>query len=76
MELNFYAPHVPIEDKPNLVEKYKSKRTKNNFKGLPEDEYAAMVENIDYNVGKLIAHLKATGLDKNTIVILQATMVG
>jgi arylsulfatase A len=69
MELNFYAPHVPIEGKPNLVEKYKSKRAKNNFKGLPEDEYAAMVENIDYNVGKLIAHLKATGLDKNTIVI-------
>jgi arylsulfatase A len=69
MELNFYAPHVPIEGKPNLVEKYKNKRAKNNFKGLPEDEYAAMVENIDFNVGKLIAHLKATGLDKNTIVI-------
>jgi arylsulfatase A len=69
LELNFYAPHVPIEGKPVLVEKYKSKRTKNNFKGLPEDEYAAMVENIDFNVGKLIAHLKATGLDKNTVVI-------
>jgi arylsulfatase A len=69
LELNFYSPHVPIEAKPSLVEKYKNKRAKNNFKGLPEDEYAAMVENIDYNVGKLIAHLKATGLDKNTIVI-------
>jgi arylsulfatase A len=68
LELNFYAPHVPIEGKPILVEKYKNKRVKNNFKGLPGDEYAAMVENIDYNMGRLIAHLKATGLDKNTIV--------
>jgi arylsulfatase A len=69
MELNFYAPHVPIEGKPNLVEKYKNKRTKTGYKGLPEDEYAAMVENIDYNVGRLIKHLKALNLDKKTIVI-------
>jgi arylsulfatase A len=69
VELNFYAPHVPIEGKPSLVEKYKNKRAKNNFKGLPEDEYAAMVDNIDMNIGKLMAHLKASGLDKNTIVI-------
>jgi arylsulfatase A len=69
LELNFYAPHVPIEGKPSLVEKYKKKRAKNEFKGLPENEYAAMVDNIDMNIGKLIAHLKATGLDKNTIVI-------
>jgi Sulfatase/TonB dependent receptor len=69
MELNFYAPHVPIEGKPSLVEKYKNKRTKTGYKGLPEDEYAAMVENIDYNVGRLIKHLKASNLDKKTIVI-------
>jgi arylsulfatase A len=67
--LNFYAPHVPIEGKPALVEKYKNKRLKNNFKGLPEDEYAAMVDNIDMNVGRVIAFLKESGLDKNTIVI-------
>jgi arylsulfatase A len=69
IELNFYAPHVPIEGKPALVEKYKQKRNNTNYKGLPEDEYAAMVENIDYNVGRVIAHLKETGLDKNTIVL-------
>jgi arylsulfatase A len=69
VELNFYAPHVPIEGKPSLVEKYKNKRVKNNFKGLPENEYAAMVDNIDINIGKLMAYLKTSGLDKNTIVI-------
>jgi arylsulfatase A len=69
IELNFYAPHVPIEGKPSLVEKYKNKRVATNYKGLPEDEYAAMVENTDMNIGKLIAFLKQSGLDKNTIVL-------
>jgi arylsulfatase A len=69
MELNFYAPHVPIEGKPALVEKYKNKRASTQHNLLPEDEYAAMVENIDYNVGRLIQHLKSLHLDNNTIVI-------
>jgi arylsulfatase A len=69
VELNFYSPHVPIEGKPDLVKKYQQKRAIQNYKGLPEDEYAAMVENIDYNVGRVIDFLKKQGLDKNTIVI-------
>lgn len=69
IQLNFYSPHVPIEGKPALVSKYKQKRIDRNYKGLPEDEYAAMVENIDYNVGRLINHLKQSGLDKNTVVL-------
>jgi arylsulfatase A len=69
IELNFYSPHVPIEGKPELVKKYRQKRIDKSYKGLPEDEYAAMVENIDYNVGRLMAHLKQTGLDKNTVVL-------
>jgi arylsulfatase A len=69
LELNFYAPHVPIQVKPNLVEKYKNKRSKGNYSNLPNDEYAAMVESIDANVGRLIEQVKALGLDKNTIII-------
>jgi arylsulfatase A len=69
VQLNFYSPHVPIEGKPAFVNKYQQKRIASNYKGLPEDEYAAMVENIDYNVGRLITHLKQTGLDKNTVVL-------
>jgi arylsulfatase A-like enzyme len=69
IELNFYAPHVPIEGKPSLVNKYVKKRKEKNYVGLPENEYAAMVENIDYNVGKVITYLKQSGLDKNTLVI-------
>jgi arylsulfatase A len=69
IELNFYAPHVPIQGKPALVEKYKQKRLATNYTGLPEDEYAAMVENIDYNAGRVIDYLKQNGLDKNTFVL-------
>jgi arylsulfatase A len=69
IELNFYSPHVPIEGKPTLVTKYKQKRIVKNYKGLPEDAYAAMVDNIDYNVGRLLAYLKQNGLDKNTLVL-------
>ncbi len=69
LELNLYSPHVPIEGKEDLVQKYHEKRKRTGYKGLPEDEYAAMVENLDYNVGRVINYLKRTGLDKNTIVI-------
>jgi arylsulfatase A len=69
MELNFYSPHVPIEGKPSLVKKYANKRQITNHQGLPEDEYAAMVDNIDGNIGRLIDELKKLELDKNTIVI-------
>jgi arylsulfatase A len=69
IELNFYAPHVPIEGKPTLVKKYADKRASTGFTGLPENEYAAMVENIDYNIGKLLQYLQKEGLADNTMVI-------
>jgi arylsulfatase A len=67
--LNFYAPHVPIEGKPALVKKYADKRATIGFEGLPNDPYAAMVENVDSNVGRVINFLETTGLDKNTVVV-------
>jgi arylsulfatase A len=69
LELNFYAPHVPIEGKHELVKKYAAKRKSTSHQGLPEDEYAAMVESIDANVGRLMESIKRNGLDKNTLVI-------
>jgi arylsulfatase A len=69
VSLNFYAPHVPIEGKPALVRKYAAKRKATGYSGLPEDEYAAMVESLDANVGRVMQFLQESGLDKNTIVI-------
>lgn len=69
LSLNYYAPHVPIEAKAELVEKYRKKRGGDTTETiLPNIHYAAMVEAIDQNIGRIMEKLKATGLDKNTLV--------
>jgi len=60
-----YAVHTPIMAPQNLVEKYKSKaggKQKNPV-------YAAMVENLDQNVGKVLAALDRLKLTERTLVI-------
>lgn len=69
LSLNFYAPHVPIQGKPDLVKKYAAKRAKGNYNALPNNEYAAMVESIDANVGRIVQKVKDLQLDKNTLII-------
>jgi arylsulfatase A len=69
LSLNFYAPHVPIQGKPELVKKYAAKRAAGNYNALPNDEYAAMVESIDANVGRVVAAVKELKLDNNTLII-------
>lgn len=60
-----YAVHTPIMGKPELVEKYKQKE--------PGDQrnpvYAALVESVDQNVGKVMDALDQMGLRENTLVI-------
>ena len=65
--LSYYSPHVPIEGPTDLVEKYVAKR--GGDEGLPNPHYAAMVESIDQNVGRLLAALEASGKLENTLVI-------
>lgn len=69
LSLNFYAPHVPIEGKEELVEKYRKKRGNDDESILPNIHYAAMVESIDINVGRIIAVLKKLKIDKNTLIV-------
>ncbi len=66
--LNFYAPHVPIEGKPELVEYYANKK---NSLGLsyPNENYAAMIHTIDQNVGKILSYLKTNNMEQNTLVV-------
>ena len=59
-----YSPHAPLVAPDEYVNRYKGKVT---------DQQAAfmgMVTNIDDNIGKLMAYLKESGLEKNTLVIL------
>ncbi|HMR15729.1 MAG TPA: sulfatase [Mariniflexile sp.] len=69
ISLNYYAPHVPIEAKKELIEKYRLKRGNDDESIMPNIYYAAMVESIDQNVGRIIKTLKALGLEENTLVV-------
>ncbi len=78
-----YAVHTPIQAPDSLVQKYKLKADQMNSTG-PEfieerngaktratqnnPTYAAMMENLDSNVGRVLDHLEKLDL-KNTIVI-------
>ncbi len=80
-----YAVHTPIQSPPRLIEKYKSKLAKLPKPSGPDfvpernegksrarqdnPEYAAMVENLDTNLGRVIEHLEELDLTKNTIIV-------
>ena len=60
-----YAVHTPIMGPEDLVEKYKSKEA-----GVQRNPtYAALVENLDQNVGKVLAELEQLGLREKTLII-------
>ena len=58
------APHTPLQVAPELVAPYLKM-------GLDEvtAKIYAMVANVDENVGKMLAHLKDRGLERDTIVM-------
>lgn len=60
-----YAVHTPIMGPEDLVEKYKSKTPGQQKNPV----YAALIENLDSNVGKLLDYLNQTGLREKTLVI-------
>lgn len=81
--LSFYTVHLPMQGKPEKVEKYRKKiEEKHNdgeefikkgntyykeWQNMPL--YAAMVESMDENVGRLLKLLDTEGLSENTIVV-------
>ncbi|WP_420459102.1 sulfatase [Neolewinella sp.] len=69
--LAYYSPHVPIEGPEDLVEKYRQKRIASgqDTSALPNFHYAAMVESIDRNVGRLLATLDSLGLAETTAIV-------
>jgi arylsulfatase A len=83
--LGHYAVHTPIQAPKKLVEKYKTKKErmygKTPLKMRPErlnqqvplrqqnPTYAAMLQSVDTNVGKLIDALEELGVTQNTIIV-------
>lgn len=62
-----YTVHTPIQAKQELIEKYKKKADPH----APQHNaaYAAMIESLDENVGKLMATLERAGVADRTVII-------
>ena len=84
---SFYAVHQPLEAKEKDIQRNKEEIKNFDFGNQPEfikegtgrtkmrqnhPKYAAMVETMDENVGKLLKLLKDLGIEKNTIVVFSS----
>ena len=67
LNLCFHVPHTPIEGKARLVEHYQSKLKPGLHHRNPG--YAAMVQILDENVGRVLAKLEQRRLADHTLVI-------
>lgn len=78
--LSFHTVHTPLEAKKNAIAKYEGRYRAAGILGNDEAEfgsrkyqnlpaYAAMVQHMDENVGRLLDHLDALGLTERTIVV-------
>jgi arylsulfatase A-like enzyme len=65
--LAHHAPHTPIEAKADGVKHFQAKLTPEMHHQNPA--YAAMVNSLDENVGRVLDEIKAQGLEQNTIII-------
>lgn len=67
LTLSHYAVHIPVEGNAKTIEKYE--RKPKPAKGVNHPIYAAMVEDLDTSVGRILDKLKQLKLAKNTIVV-------
>jgi arylsulfatase A-like enzyme len=68
MFLSFYTVHGPIQGKPEKIAKYEEKYRRVNAESS-NAEYAAMVESLDENVGRVIQWLGDENLREDTVII-------
>jgi len=64
--LPYYSVHTPLMGKAEITNKYTNKKgdSKQN-----NPKYAAMIESLDKNIGKLLHALNVSNLEKNTLII-------
>lgn len=69
LQVSYYAVHLSIACREETLKRYQAK-------GVPDREYtqawAAMLEEMDAGVGRLLAALKELGIDDNTYVVFTA----
>lgn len=67
LHLSHHSVHIPLEAPRELVEKYR--RKPQPATGVNNPTYAAMVEHLDRNVGRVVKKLDDLGLENDTIVV-------
>ena len=67
LNLWYHDVHTPIEGKPELVEHYRGKLDPRLHHRNPE--YAAMIDTLDRNVGRVLDFLESHDLARRTLVI-------
>lgn len=67
LHLSHFGVHIPLEARPELVEKYAKKPAPGQ--GINHPVYAAMLEHVDQSVGEVLDALDRLGLADNTIVV-------
>ncbi|WDE99343.1 sulfatase [Lentisphaera profundi] len=87
LNLWYFTVHTPVQGKEEKIAKYEKKLTElgitspsgsvkegKRYSRKAQDSpiYAAMVESMDENVGRILDYLKESGLEKNTIVIFSS----
>jgi arylsulfatase A-like enzyme len=65
--LAYNAPHFPIEPPTEWLAKVKQRAPQLDAKRATN---VAFVEHLDHNIGRVLAALRETGLDQNTVVVL------
>ncbi|MBK8035989.1 MAG: arylsulfatase [Verrucomicrobiaceae bacterium] len=61
--LSTYSPHAPLAAPEEFVVPFRGKVNEE------EAKFLGMVANLDYNLGRLMAHLRERKLDENTILV-------
>lgn len=69
ISMSYYSVHTPLMAKKELIKKYESKTVVDQQKN---PVYAAMVENLDHAVGKLVVTLEKNNLFENTVIIFMS----
>jgi len=64
--LTYYSVHTPLQAKKELVKKYNNKKS---TEAHAHSTYAAMIETMDTNIGRLMSTLDKEGLTDNTLVL-------
>lgn len=66
-----FAVHIPLQAKPELVDKYEAKASPGRGLGQGQNNpvYAAMLESVDESVGRIVRKLEELKLSENTLLV-------